>query len=127
MLEMTASPVAQGLAGIRPVDADKIPAQKLSIGYLIPEPFHEDPAMLPHFDVRSMPRLRTAIEQADGSQAADHSAAHLAVRPQAAAEGVHGFDQGFISYAEFFLPDRKNGLASMQSLRENPDRLFLHL
>jgi len=48
------------------------------------------------------------------------------VGAQAAAERVHGPDQVFILPSQLFLPDRKNRLASLQSLAEKLLRLFLH-
>jgi hypothetical protein len=46
---------------------------------------------------------------------------------QPAPERIHGPDQVLILYPQFFLPDRKNRLASMQSNPEQPGRLFLHV
>jgi hypothetical protein len=46
---------------------------------------------------------------------------------QAAAIGTHGPDQFFVPLAQLFLPDRKNGLASMVALLEHLYRFFSHL
>jgi hypothetical protein len=63
---------------------------------------------------------------AEDSQRPKGSTAHLACA-QAAAIGADSPDQIFVLPAQLFLPDRKNGLASMVALFEHPDRFFAHL
>ncbi len=46
--------------------------------------------------------------------------------PEAASKSAHGPDHFLISPPEFILPDRKNGLASVESLHHHPHRLFAH-
>jgi hypothetical protein len=49
------------------------------------------------------------------------------VATQSTAEGVQSLDQIVILFPEFFLRDRKNGLASVKAFHEEIRGLFLHL
>jgi hypothetical protein len=49
------------------------------------------------------------------------------VGTQSSTKGVQGFDQVIIFFTEFFLRNRKNGLASMKAIHEKVHGLFLHL
>jgi len=49
------------------------------------------------------------------------------VGTQSPAEGVQSLDQIVILFSEFFLCDRKDGLASMKVFHEEIHGLFLHL
>jgi hypothetical protein len=50
----------------------------------------------------------------------------LPVSPQAPPEGSQGPDNFFTASSQFFLPDRKNCLASMEPLQHELFRFFLH-
>jgi len=50
----------------------------------------------------------------------------LSVSPQPAPEGSQGPDNFFTASPQFFLPDRKNCLASMEPLQHKLFRFFFH-
>ena len=70
--------------------------------------------------------LDEPIFQADRRQSANDGATSLPIAAQSAAECTHGPHQTVVIYPEFFLPDRENGLASMQSIHQQLSGFFLH-
>jgi hypothetical protein len=68
-----------------------------------------------------------AKNQSDGCKTSNDSAADFPTASQSAAEGVQSLDQIVILFSEFFLRNRKNGLASMKAFREEIHGLILHL
>jgi len=67
-----------------------------------------------------------AKPQAQNPQGPNQSPTGLAVSAEAAAEGSHGPDHLLILFSQDFLPDRKNGLASMKPLHHHLHRFFPH-
>ena len=65
--------------------------------------------------------------QAENPQGAHHGSADLPVSSQPSSESPHGPDDFLIVPPQLLLPDRKNGLASVEALHHELDRLFPHL
>ena len=65
--------------------------------------------------------------QAENPQGAHRGSADLSVSSQPSSESPHGPDDFLIALPQLLLPDRKNGLASVEALHHELDRLFPHL
>jgi hypothetical protein len=81
----------------------------------------------PHRRVLSFFFPASAEPQSQGPQGTYQSPADFSVSPQPAAESSHRLDDFFIPSAQFLLPDRKNRLASMETLHQHLDSLLSHL
>lgn len=114
------------LIPVSPIDSSNLPAKKFTLGDFFFKTLDEYAGGFPHSRISLLAAFWAAEVQADDSQSANHSAAHLPVSGQTAAEGVHGLDQILIFYSQLLLPDRKNRLASLKALTKNLHRLFLH-
>ena len=71
--------------------------------------------------------LVPAKKQSDGCKTSYDSAANFPVTTQTATKGIQSLDQIGILLSEFFLCDRKDGLASMEMFHKEIHCLFLHL
>jgi len=122
-----AFPEALYLIGIAPVNPGDVATQDFAVRHFVPEAPHEQVRAFPHPDIGLLAGFRTPESQTDGGQSADDNPAGFSMPVQSAPERIHGPDQILILDPQFFLPDRKNRLASMQSGPEQPGRLFLHV
>ncbi len=103
---------------VRPVHPCDIPAIYLSLADFLSEPLEELADKSPHPQVFLLFILPTAEPQTQNGERAKNGAADLACA-QAATVSADGANQLFIFPAQLFLPDRKNGLASMVALLEH--------
>jgi len=69
----------------------------------------------------------TAKPKAENPQGSYYGSAHLPVSSQPTSESPHSADDFLILSAQFLLPDRKNGLASVKALEHQLNRFFSHL
>jgi len=102
---------------VPPVDAGYIPAKNAALADLVAEallkPVPQDPLLKIFRFFSGAP----AVSHPDGSQGADYRPADLAGCAQPAPECAHRPHQLRCDFTlQFFLPDRKNGLASLESL-----------
>jgi hypothetical protein len=106
---------------------NNVAAENTAPGDFLSKAFQEFPGILPHFHVGLFPDFVPAKKQSDGCKTSYDSTAHFPSATQSPAEGVQSLDQIVILFSEFFLRDRKNGLASMKAFCEEIHSLFLHL
>jgi hypothetical protein len=124
---LLALPILFDLILVHPVHADDIPA-KYTAGCNFPfEPFHEFMRVFPHTKIGKFIPCTSAEHQAYYGKTSDERAACLTVGPQPSAEGIHCF-QHFLAhiFTELLLPDRKNGLASVEKPVKQRPCLFFH-
>ena len=83
--------------------------------------------IFPHTKIGKFITCASSEHQAYYGKTSDKGAACLTVGPQPSAEGIHRF-QHFLAhiFTEFFLPDRKNGLASVEKPVKQCPCLFFH-
>jgi hypothetical protein len=83
--------------------------------------------VFPHTKIGKFVPRTSAEHQAYYCETADEGAASFTVGPQSPAESVHCF-QHFLAhiFTELLLPDRKNGLASMEKPVKQRPCLFFH-
>ena len=115
------------LSRVQPVHLNNVAAENGAPGNFISKVFQEFPGIFPHFHVGLFPDFVSPKKQSDGCKTSYDSTAHFSVTTQSPAEGVQSLDQIVILFSEFFLRDRKNGLASMKVFPEEVHGLFLHL
>jgi hypothetical protein len=115
------------LSRVRPVHLHNVATEKATPGNFLLKPFQEFMGIHPHFHVGLFPHFIPAENQPNGCKPSDGSATHFSVGTQSPAEGVKSLDQIIILFPEFFLCDRKNGLASMKVFQEKIHGFFLHL
>jgi hypothetical protein len=106
---------------------NNIAAENAAPGDFLPKAFQEFPGVLPHFHVGLFPDFVPAKKQSDGCKTPYDSAANFSGTTQSTAERSQSLNQIVILFSEFFLRDRKNGLASMKMFHEEVHGLFLHL
>jgi hypothetical protein len=68
-----------------------------------------------------------AEPQPHNRQGAGNGSADFSISPQAPAERSQGLDDFIVLPPQLFLPDRKNGLTSMEPLHHHLHGLFAHL
>jgi len=68
-----------------------------------------------------------AKPEAENPQGAHHGSADLSVSSQPSSESAHSSNDFLIFLAQLLLPDRKNGLASVEAFHHQLNRLFSHL
>ncbi len=115
------------LSRVSPIRLSDVAAKNGSSGDLLVKAFQEFPGIGPHLQVILFPDFIPAQKQSDGCQTSDDSSADLPVATQSSAERGHRPDQVVVLFSEFFLRDRKNGLASVKMFHEEVRGLFLHL
>jgi hypothetical protein len=115
------------LGRIRPVRLSNVAAEYAALGDFFFKAFQEFPGILPHFHVGLFPDFASAKNQSDGCKTSYDSAANFPAATQSTAKGVESLDQIVILFPEFFLRNRKNGLASMKLFHEEVHGFFLHL
>jgi hypothetical protein len=112
---------------ISPVCLNNIAAENAASSNFLSKAFQIFPRILPHFHVDLFPDFAPAKKQSDGCKTSYDSAANFPVTTQSPAERVQSPDQIVILLSEFFLCDRKDGLASMKVFHEKIHCFFLHL
>ena len=120
-------PVILQLSRIRPVHLNNVAAENAASGDFLSKTFQEFPGILPHFHVGFFPDFVPPKKQSNGCKTSYGSTANFPMGTQSPAEWIQSFDQIVILFSEFFLRDRKNGLASMKVFHEEVRGLFLHL
>jgi len=115
------------LSRVRPVHLNNVAAENGAPGNFISKAFQEFPGKFPHFHVDLFPDLVPPKKQSDGRKTPYDSAADFPVATQPPTKGVQSLDQIAVLFPEFFLCDRKDGLASMEVVHKEIDCLFLHL
>jgi len=114
------------LSRVRPVHLNDVAAENAVSGNFVFKAFQKFPGIDPHFHVGFFPDLVPAKKQSDGCKTSYDSAANFPVTTQTATKGIQSLDQIGILLSEFFLCDRKDGLASMKAFYEEIHRFFLH-
>jgi hypothetical protein len=115
------------LSGIRPIRLSNVAAENTASDDFFFKAFQEFPGILPHFYVGLFPNVVPAKNQSDGCKTSYDSAADFPAASQSPAEGIQSLDHIVILFSEFFLRNRKNGLASMKAFHEEIHGLFLYL
>jgi hypothetical protein len=117
------------LGSVGPVDPGNIPAEKAAVfrDNFFAETFQQLVGKGPHSRVLDLFLPAPAELQAEDSQSPDCGAANLTIPPQAAPESAHGPDDFIPFLPQLLLPDRKNGLASMETLLHHLFRFPQHL
>jgi hypothetical protein len=115
------------LSRVRPIRLSNVAAENAAPDDFFFKPFQEFSGILPHFHVGFLPDFVPAKNQSDGCKASYDSAADFPAASQSPAEGIQNLDQIVILFPEFFLRNRKNGLASMKAFCEEIHCLFFHL
>ena len=93
----------------------------------LPEPLEDLLGIRAHLRIFFFLVRPSAEPEAENPQGTYHSSADLSVSSQPSSESPHGTDDFLIFSPQFLLPDRKNGLASVEALHHELDRLFPHL
>jgi hypothetical protein len=93
---------------------------------LFPEPIEEFVSISPHSGVFLLLLPPAAEPETDGREPSHQASTDLTVSPESATEGSQGPDNFFTAMPQFFLPDRKNCLASMEPLQHQLFRFFFH-
>jgi hypothetical protein len=93
----------------------------------LPETLEDLLGIGPHPGVFFFVLPGSAEPQPDHRKRSGHGATDLAVSPQAASKSSHGLYDFIVFPPQLFLPDRKNGLASVKTLHQQLGGFFLHL
>jgi hypothetical protein len=109
--------VRLGLFPVPPIHIHDIPAADPSLV------FHDRPKAVedfmgigPHSGIFLFVFPGTAESQSHNRQGTGKGPACFSISPQASTESSHGFDDFVVFPPQLLLPDRKNGLASMETL-----------
>ncbi len=115
VLMFFAFPIFFDLILVHPVYVDYIPAADGAVCNFPFEPLHEFMRVFPHPKIGEFLPRASSEHQTYHCKTSDEGAASFTVRPQPSTEGIHCFQHILIHiYTEFLLPDRKNGLASVE-------------
>jgi hypothetical protein len=68
-----------------------------------------------------------AEPESEDPQGTNYRSTDLSISSQASPESAHGPDDFLVLPPQLLLPDRKNGLASVEALDHQLNRLFSHL
>jgi len=115
------------LSRVRPIRLSNVATENAAPDDFFFKAFQEFPGILPHFHVGLLPHFVPPKNQSDGCKTSYNSAADFSAASQSPTEGIQNLDQIVILFSEFFLRNRKNGLASMKAFHEEICCLFLHL
>lgn len=115
------------LSRVQPIRLSDVATENAAPDDFFFKAFQEIPGIFPHFHVRLFPDFVSAKKQSDGCKTSYDSAANFPVTTQTATKGIQSLDQIGILLSEFFLCDRKDGLASMEMFHKEIHCLFLHL
>jgi hypothetical protein len=127
VLVLLTLPILFDLIRVHPVHADDIPAEDAAICNFPFKPLHKFMRVFPHAKIGGLIPLVSAEHQAYYCKTANESAASFTVGSQPATEGIHCFKH-ILAYifTKLFLPDRKNGLASVEKPVKQSPCLFFH-
>jgi hypothetical protein len=115
VLMFLALPIFFYLILVHPVHTDDIFAKNTAVCNLPFKPFHEFMRVFPHAKIGKFIPRASAEHQADYGETSDEGAASFTVCPESSTKGIHCFQHILIYvFTELFLPDRKNGLASVE-------------
>ena len=93
----------------------------------LPESLEDLLGISPHLRIFFFFFPPPAKSKAENPQGTYHSSADLSVSSQPSSESRHSPDDFLIALPQLLLPDRKNGLASMEALHHQLNCLFSHL
>jgi hypothetical protein len=116
------------LFAVSPIHMDNLPAGNSSVPFddLIPETIEKLMSAGPHSGVFLFFLAAAAESKPNGRKPPHQRSTDSSVSPQSSSECSQGPDDFVPASAQFFLPDRKNSLASMESLQHEFYRFFLH-
>ena len=118
---------AFGLLPVLPIHLGNLPAENASVFFDdLPETLEGLLGAGPHPGVFFFVLPGAAEPQSHHRQRPGQGSADLAVSPQTSSKRSHGFDDFVVFPAQFLLPDRKNGLASVKPLHQHLGGFFLH-
>jgi hypothetical protein len=125
---LLALPILFNLILVHPVHTDDISAKDIAVCNFRFEPLHEFMRVFPHTKIGKFVPCTSAKHQAYYGKTPDEGAACLTVGPQSSAEGIHCFQHILAHiFTGLLLPDRKNGLASVEKPVKQCSCLFFHL
>jgi hypothetical protein len=117
------------LFAIVPVHTGYIAAVNTAVApdNVIPERNQKLIGIIPHLGIFLFLFLSPAEFQTNNGHASGQRPADFPIATQATAERTHSPDNVVVSFAQLFLPDRKNGLASVESVSHHRgDGFFFH-